>query len=128
MNRRDFFKYLLMLPFIGWLAARIAPGWCAERARSGKWEGVRKAFAADHPACEFCGQPGQQVHHVLPFHLHPDRELDPANLIMLCDHDHLAVGHLRNFKSYNPRVRDDCARMQDEVKNRPKPEPSVIGE
>jgi hypothetical protein len=50
-----------------------------------------------------------QVHHVRPFHLRPELELDPDNLISLCmaegRHCHLAVGHGGDFKAYNLHVR-----------------------
>ncbi len=48
------------------------------------------------------------------FHLHPNLELDPRNLITLCelpgrDH-HLLIGHLDEWESYNVNVRDDAKR------------------
>jgi hypothetical protein len=60
-----------------------------------------------------CGYKGRklQVHHIKPFHLHPNLELDPGNLITLCeargrDH-HLLLGHLDAWDSYNEHVRED---------------------
>jgi hypothetical protein len=55
-----------------------------------------------------------QVHHIKPFHLHPNLELDPRNLITLCelpgrDH-HLLIGHLDEWESYNVNVRDGAKR------------------
>ena len=65
------------------------------------------------PGCAACGYRGQglQVHHIKPFHLHPTLELDPRNLITLCevkgrDH-HLLLGHLDEWESYNVNVRRD---------------------
>jgi len=65
------------------------------------------------PACVVCGYKGKklQVHHIKPFHLHPQLELDPHNLITLCeargrDH-HLLLGHLDAWDSYNEHIHDD---------------------
>jgi 5-methylcytosine-specific restriction endonuclease McrA len=56
-----------------------------------------------------CGYKGKnlQVHHIKPFHLHPHLELDPQNLITLCEH-HLLLGHLDAWDSYNERIREDA--------------------
>jgi hypothetical protein len=88
----------------------------AEPPRSPHWPHVEKAVLHLHPFCACCGKDkptkGLQVHHVIPFHFatalgRPDLELDPRNLIVLCETEHndpeanhhLAVGHLGNFKS-----------------------------
>jgi 5-methylcytosine-specific restriction endonuclease McrA len=53
--------------------------------RSPLWPKARRAYKKTHPACEACGRKiGVQVHHVIPFHLHPEKELDPENFIALC--------------------------------------------
>jgi hypothetical protein len=87
-----------------------------EEKRSGQWPRVRAEHLAAHPACEVCGHTGEKinVHHILPFHLHPERELDPKNLITLCEDEnfvncHLFIGHLGNFHGWNPAVRIDAA-------------------
>lgn len=105
-----------------------APLTIAGVLRSGKWPAVRKKHLAAHPACEVCGtKEGIEVHHVLPYQDHPELELDPGNLLTLCEKHgcHLAWGHFFNFSSYNPNVRADSARMKARVANRPKgtPEP-----
>lgn len=86
-----------------------------EEARSPHWPAVRKAHLEKHPACEVCGHSGEKVnvHHKLPFHLHPELELDPKNLITLCEDEHfvnchLFVGHLGNFSGWNPAVVADA--------------------
>lgn len=73
--------------------------------------------------CVACGHGGfpVQVHHVIPFHYavllgRPDLELDPRNLITLCEskqgvsspNHHLLVGHLGSFRSSNVRAREDA--------------------
>lgn len=74
--------------------------------RSSKWPVVEREFLARTRACEACGSVTKlQVHHVLPFHLHPDRELDPSNLVALCmgrNACHLLIGHGDNFRAYTP--------------------------
>ncbi len=85
-------------------------------ARSPQWSRVEKEHLMREPACVACGYRGHglQVHHVKPFHLHPNLELDPRNLITLCevkgrDH-HLLLGHLDELESYNVNVREDVKR------------------
>jgi 5-methylcytosine-specific restriction protein A len=81
--------------------------------RSSGWAKVEHEFLKVHGECAACGgSEALQVHHVKPFHLHPELELDPENLITLCmsgDLDcHLHLGHGGYFKCYNPNVREDC--------------------
>jgi len=77
--------------------------------RSPKWAKVRAAHLKAHPACEACGQrDALEVHHVQPFHLQPDLELDPANLMTLCgDPCHIVHGHLMAWARYSPTARTD---------------------
>lgn len=82
--------------------------------RSSKWEGVERAFKAEHPSCAACGAVNGrlQVHHIAPFHLHPELELDEANLIVLCMNEnecHLKIGHCNNWRTYNSNVVEDAA-------------------
>ena len=81
--------------------------------RSPQWPRVEKEHLMREPTCAACGYRGHglQVHHIKPFHLHPGLELDPRNLITLCeikgrDH-HLLLGHLDEWESYNVSVRSD---------------------
>lgn len=81
--------------------------------RSSKWPKVRKAHLKLFPYCECCGKKktmGMQVHHIEPFHVKPERELDPDNLLTLCDNPrcHLDKGHLGYWKSWNWNVIKDC--------------------
>jgi 5-methylcytosine-specific restriction endonuclease McrA len=83
------------------------------RERSPEWHRVEKEHLQREPACAACGYRGKklQVHHIKPFHLHPQLELDPHNLITLCcargrEH-HLLLGHLDEWGSYNEHVRTD---------------------
>ena len=88
--------------------------------RSGKWPAVRKHYIEAHPTCEACGrEESLEVHHCEPFHEHPEKELDPDNLIALCRRCHELLGHLDKWSSYNPAVREDAAGMLRKIKNRP---------
>lgn len=92
--------------------------------RSDKWPQVRAAHLKVEPVCQCCGEKDNlQVHHKQPFHLQPALELDPSNLITLCEHPsrncHILFGHLRNFKSYNPTCSEDVKIWRGKVLNRP---------
>lgn len=79
----------------------------AARGRSGKWPRVRRAHLARQPGCAVCESTDDcDAHHVYPYHLFPDMELDPANLITLCRAHHLFFGHLGEWAAFNPLVRE----------------------
>jgi len=86
--------------------------------RSSQWAKVRKQHLIDHPACAGCGETTKvEVHHIKPFHLHPEDELNPDNLITLCENAsygiicHLNIGHSGNYKHCNEDVVKDAAEM-----------------
>lgn len=98
--------------------------------RSSQWPSVRKKHLQQNGECALCGgKRGLNVHHILPFHLDRSKELDPGNLITLCEGNrtincHLRFGHWGNFaKKYNPNIRDDAekwarrfsAKIMDEI-------------
>jgi 5-methylcytosine-specific restriction endonuclease McrA len=94
-------------------AVHDAPEKAPESKRSGHWPKVRADFLVDHPTCAACGTTEQlQVHHVVPFH-RDGAELDPKNLIVLCQKHgcHFIIGHAYNFKGWNSHVREDAALM-----------------
>lgn len=79
-------------------------------ARSSRWRGVRNDYLKGR-TCAVCGGRRSLIaHHIIPFHLAPDLELDPQNLIALCEagrygiNCHLLIGHLGNFQRANPFV------------------------
>ena len=92
-------------------------------ARSPKWRKVRDTFFESHPSCAFkgCDCKGPfNVHHKKPFHLFPEHELDPNNLVTVCaggtgpdgresPNHHLWVAHQGDFKDFNPHVARDLA-------------------
>jgi 5-methylcytosine-specific restriction protein A len=97
-------------------AFRVAHAVVREHAkkltRSPKWSEARKAFLKTHVKCAACGSTTLlQVHHMQPFHLKPELELDPKNFIALCmskNECHLLLGHGDNFKKYNPYIAADA--------------------
>lgn len=92
------------------------------RPRSPEWPRVRAEHLAVEPKCRWCGGTASlAVHHIAPFHLFPQRELDPTNLITLCETSgkgcHFERGHLGvSWSDYNPQVVAQCdARTPDPV-------------
>lgn len=90
-------------------------------SRSSSWPRVRKEHLENYPNCAACGRNKKiEVHHIKPFHLNPELELDPNNLISLCDDPcHFVFGHLMNYRSWNTYVIEDCAKYCDRIKNKP---------
>jgi formate dehydrogenase assembly factor FdhD len=85
--------------------------------RSPKWPAARRKHLKAQPACGACGsRQGLQVHHVVPFHVDPKRELDPTNLVTLCEavgglECHEFFGHGADFKCHVPDVREIAAAL-----------------
>lgn len=94
--------------------------------RDPRWPAVRAAHLKEQPRCACCGgDETLEVHHILPFHRHPALELNPKNLITLCEDPkngivcHLAVGHLGNYKSFNINAKQDAETWRQKITNRP---------
>jgi len=96
----------------------IAKNWGGKR--SSLWNDVRKEHLKKFPACAICGREDVQmnVHHIHPFHVRPDLELAPDNLITLCRDHHFDFGHLRMWKSWNVNIREDALIWSNRFKNR----------
>jgi len=85
--------------------------------RNPKWKKLRDAHLKKEYWCKYCGNLSNlEVHHVKPFHLYPQLELDPSNLITLCEsftcskgtlsnQCHLIQGHLGKWININPNIR-----------------------
>ena len=87
--------------------------------RSSQWPKVRKQYLKENPNCVVCGKKASAVHHIVPFHVDPGRELDPDNLIGFCGHQHhLLVGHLMWWKAWNPSVEEDSSVWTTKIKER----------
>lgn len=97
--------------------------------RSSKWPKLREDHLKLHPSCAACGRiVALNVHHIKPFHLYPGAELDPGNLLTLCEgptmNCHLWFGHLGAWVYYNPAVLIMVAPMLVAVREvRAKPAP-----
>lgn len=88
--------------------------------RSPKWHKVEREHLEKEPECQWCGAKEKlQVHHIVPFHVHPGLELEDFNLITLCEEGgylncHLFHGHNEDWKSFHEKVREECeAHRQD---------------
>jgi hypothetical protein len=88
--------------------------------RHSEWHRVRREHIRRNPHCRKClVLDDLDVHHIHPFHICPERELDPDNLVTLCRRHHLEDGHLGDWLSWNVSVMEDIDRYRERVKNRP---------
>ena len=93
--------------------------------RSGHWPKVRDEHLKVQPVCQVCGGKDYlNVHHIVPVHLDKSRELDPTNLVTLCEGSHhlnchLLFGHLQDWHSVNSHVLEDIKLWAEKLKNRP---------
>ena len=108
--------------------------------RSPHWPAVEKHFIAANPVCLLCGKgkaDGVELnaHHKYPFSYiiglgRPDLELDFRNLRTLCvlpaHEHHCLVGHLGNYKSYNPELEKMVALCRGKDKEQIKALPEWI--
>lgn len=95
-------------------------------ARSPGWRGVRAEHLRKNPTCALCGGTETiEVHHIKPFHLKPKLELDPNNLITLCESGrngivcHRGFGHLGSYQSFNENIREDVKVWYNKILLRP---------
>lgn len=91
--------------------------------RSPQWANLRKQWLAVNPTCAACdGKKKLEVHHIVPVHIDPSKELDSDNLITLCEqgshNDHFLFGHLLDWKSMNPSCIVDSQRIRGEIRAR----------
>jgi hypothetical protein len=92
--------------------------------RSSRWPAVRRAHLATSGTCAGCGRADEvEVHHKVPVHVDPALELEPTNLITLCEgptmNCHLWIGHLGHWRSWNKTVARDALRILGRVLTRP---------
>lgn len=88
--------------------------------RSPHWPTVRAAWLFANNRCICCGTTDfLEVHHIEPFHEHPERELDSRNFATLCEkpgHNcHFIWGHFYNWKRFNPNVLADVAAWKEKI-------------
>lgn len=92
----------------------------AVRQRKNQWSRVRAEHLIKEPECAACGrQYDLIVHHIIPVHINPNRELDPKNLITLCaNRCHIVFGHFMSYHCYNPDVKKMAAEYRAKLKKR----------
>lgn len=88
--------------------------------RSGKWPKLRKKHLESNYYCRACGSRNNLIpHHIIPVHIDPSLELDPNNLITLCEEKnfncHLFFGHLRDWRLYNESVVEDSKNWFEKI-------------
>lgn len=90
-----------------------------KHSRSPKWKYIRMLHLAKQPSCMVCGSTYRpEVHHIIPVHIDPSKELDTTNLITLCDkYCHFVFGHLMNWRFYNPHIIEDANIFSSKILN-----------
>ncbi len=95
------------------------------KKRSSKWRKTRNAFKKKNPKCVVCGGKIKiEVHHIKPFHSHPELELEESNLMTLCERGkygivcHQLIGHLGNYKRINNNVELDSIVWNYKIKKK----------
>jgi hypothetical protein len=84
--------------------------------RSPKWPAVRDRFLKANPVCCVSGlTTALEVHHVKPYHLHPELELDPANLPTVSRPYHFLVGHLCDWAAVNAAFDAHAAEWRERI-------------
>lgn len=90
-------------------------------SRSPLWKKIRKEFLKENPVCRACGTSEDlEVHHIIPYHISPEKELDMENLITLCGKRcHFVFGHFCDWRSWNQDVLNDCDKYNSKRIARP---------
>lgn len=98
-----------------WLCGLFIPTVWGGARRHPQWGKVRD-MVLEGADCSACGtRNGLELHHIEPFHIRPDLELEPSNLIPLCERCHLVFGHLGCWRCHNPKVAMDAAKHRGRV-------------
>lgn len=98
------------------LAALVVWSTPASDARRGAATEMRH-YKAAHPDCEACGSKAtpllrrNEVHHIIPVSVTPDKSSDAGNMITLCRPCHICLGHAGDgaCRKYCPNIRDVLA-------------------
>lgn len=56
-----------------------------------RWTNLRAKWIRSYPSCAICGQPGEEVHHIIPRSVRPDLMYDLDNLQTVCKDCHVRV-------------------------------------
>jgi 5-methylcytosine-specific restriction protein A len=104
---------------------RFIRAWFAptQEMRAPGWDEVRDAWLKEHPVCAACGgRKHLNVHHLRPVKHYPELELSPGNLLTLCEapsrNCHLNIGHLGDWKAWNPDAHRDAILMRAKRRER----------
>ena len=108
--KKSLILLLLLITTMSFSSSSLEP-------RSPEWEKARALWLKTHPVCAICGSTKLvQVHHVMVFHRHPEKELDQTNYVTVCTskswgyNDHLLL-HGGNFQLENPWSKEDAERL-----------------
>ncbi len=74
-----------------------------ERLHTAAWKLFRETFLEDHPTCAMCGADATDCHHLTPYHLAGDQDLDPAKFAPLCKSCH-GVITAQELRAERPRL------------------------
>ena len=100
--------------------------------RSADWFQVRRGHLKRQPDCQVCGgRKKLEVHHIIPFWVAPELELEPDNLITLCDgrkyaRCHYLFGHFGDYKKWNENVKQDASYFMKRIKEKREEWPDSI--
>jgi len=88
--------------------------------RSPQWSGVRNKYIKQNPICAVCGRTKKlEIHHIIPYHVLKEFELEESNLITLCREHHYFIGHLNSWYSWNKDVAEDAKNWYNKISTRP---------
>lgn len=80
--------------------------------RDPRFPARERDFLRRHPACVGCGRPATTAHHVIPFHVRPDLEMDEGNWAAVEKDCHYVIGHQRNWRKWNDRFWETVAELR----------------
>lgn len=114
-----------MLNYVRYLKDLVQGKTVRGAQRSSQWRKVRAVHLEKNPLCAVCGGNKKlEVHHIVPFHVAPELELNPENLITLCENKqygincHLLVGHLGLYTAANPDCLQDAKTWSIKLRSR----------
>ena len=112
------------LDFMQYIKDRIQGKAPKGAKRSPQWRAVRDLHIKLNPQCIVCGGKTKLVaHHIIPFSIAPDLELNMENLLTLCESKkygincHLFMGHLGGYRRVNPTCLSDALTWQMKLAN-----------
>lgn len=55
----------------------------ADRGYDGRWHRFKNMYLSRNPACEWCGEPAEEIHHIIPLK-DGGKRLSVSNVVALC--------------------------------------------